>query len=64
MLLIEMVLIMLNATAGLGPQAEGLFAGLVKLGMPSLFSMFLTPNNVGNAELTLGGMDSSKFTGV
>ena len=29
----------------------------------ALFSMYLTPNSVGNAELTLGGIDSSKFTG-
>jgi len=28
-----------------------------------LFSMYLTPKAVGNAELTLGGIDNSKFTG-
>jgi hypothetical protein len=25
--------------------------------------MYLTPKAVGNAELTLGGLDNSKFTG-
>ena len=29
----------------------------------ALFSMYLTPKAVGNAELTLGGIDNSKFTG-
>ena len=44
-------------------MASGLFAGLVNQGLPSLFSLFLTPESVGNAEMTLGGIDSSKFTG-
>ncbi|KAI1791951.1 acid protease [Ganoderma leucocontextum] len=30
---------------------------------PTLFSMFLTPHTVGNAELIIGGVDNSKFTG-
>lgn len=29
----------------------------------ALFSLYLTPQAVGNAELTLGGIDNSKFTG-
>ncbi len=29
----------------------------------ALFSMFLTPNAVGEAELTFGGIDSTKFQG-
>ncbi|KAF4620730.1 hypothetical protein D9613_001014 [Agrocybe pediades] len=48
---------------GVGASAQGLFEVLVNQGLPSLFSMYLTPKSVGNAELTLGGIDSSKFTG-
>ncbi|EKM53998.1 uncharacterized protein PHACADRAFT_257547 [Phanerochaete carnosa HHB-10118-sp] len=48
---------------GMGPIATGLFAGLEAQGLPSLFSLYLTPQSVGNAELTLGGIDSTKFTG-
>ncbi|KAF4621422.1 hypothetical protein D9613_001022 [Agrocybe pediades] len=48
---------------GLGASAQGLFEALINQGLPSLFSMYLTPKSVGNAELTLGGIDSSKFTG-
>lgn len=29
----------------------------------ALFSLFLTPNAVGDAEMTLGGIDTTKFTG-
>jgi hypothetical protein len=29
----------------------------------ALFSMYLTPKAVGNAELTVGGIDSTKFIG-
>ena len=48
---------------GMGPRLTGTFAGLVNQGLPALFSMFLTPNSVGGAELTLGGIDNTKFTG-
>jgi hypothetical protein len=48
---------------GMSSVASGLFAGLEAQGLPSLFSLYLTPQSVGNAELTLGGIDSSKFTG-
>ncbi|PBK91451.1 acid protease [Armillaria gallica] len=48
---------------GMGAQATGLFAGLVAQGLPSLFSLYLTPLAVGNAELTLGGIDETKFKG-
>ncbi|KAK0461292.1 acid protease [Desarmillaria tabescens] len=48
---------------GMGAQATGLFAGLVAQGLPSLFSLYLTPQAVGNAELTLGGIDETKFQG-
>jgi hypothetical protein len=30
----------------------------------ALFSLFLTPDKVGGAELTLGGIDTSKFSGT
>ncbi|KAL0950379.1 hypothetical protein HGRIS_010341 [Hohenbuehelia grisea] len=48
---------------GMGASAAGIFAALVNQGLPSLFSLFLTPNSVGKAEMTLGGIDTSKFTG-
>ena len=43
--------------------ASGLFDGLTEQGLPSLFSLFLTPRFVGHAELTVGGIDTSKFHG-
>ncbi|KIM45262.1 hypothetical protein M413DRAFT_65891 [Hebeloma cylindrosporum] len=49
---------------GMGATAQGIFAGLISQGLPSLFSMYLTPKAVGSAELTLGGIDNSKFTGT
>ncbi|OJT10424.1 Pepsin A [Trametes pubescens] len=48
---------------GMGSSAEGFFAALIRAGLPSLFSMFLTPNAVGNAELLIGGIDDTKFKG-
>lgn len=30
----------------------------------ALFSLYLTPQSVGNAEMTLGGVDESKFIGA
>ncbi|KAJ3554025.1 hypothetical protein NM688_g3316 [Phlebia brevispora] len=48
---------------GMSPMATGFFEGLVEQGLPSLFGLFLTPKSVGNAELTLGGVDTTKFTG-
>lgn len=29
----------------------------------AIFGMYLTPQKVGNAELTIGGLDTSKYTG-
>lgn len=49
---------------GMSARAQGFFASLVNQGLPSLFSMYLTPRAVGNAEMTLGGTDSTKFTGT
>lgn len=49
---------------GMGPQAQGFFAGLEKNGLSSLFSMYLTPLSKGGAELTFGGIDTSKYTGT
>ncbi|KAI0675319.1 acid protease [Trametes maxima] len=48
---------------GMGSSAEGFFAAVVKTGLPSLFSLFVTPNKVGNAELLIGGIDKTKFKG-
>ncbi|KIP06419.1 hypothetical protein PHLGIDRAFT_460435 [Phlebiopsis gigantea 11061_1 CR5-6] len=48
---------------GMSSVASGLFAGLEAKGLPTLFSLLLTPEADGGAELTLGGTDSSKFTG-
>ncbi|KAK7005686.1 pepsin A [Favolaschia claudopus] len=48
---------------GMGARAQGLFASLVNQGLPSLFSLYLTPKAVGNAELTVGGIDNTKFNG-
>ncbi|KJA20739.1 hypothetical protein HYPSUDRAFT_141873 [Hypholoma sublateritium FD-334 SS-4] len=49
---------------GMAATASGIFAALVSQGLPSLFSLYVTPKAVGNAELTLGGTDPSKFTGT
>jgi len=49
---------------GLGLQTGSFFQGLINEGLPSLFGLFLTPESVGNAELTLGGVDSTKFSGT
>ncbi|KAK7472672.1 hypothetical protein VKT23_000785 [Stygiomarasmius scandens] len=48
---------------GMGARAQGFFASLINQGLPALFGMFLTPNAIGNAELTIGGIDDSKFDG-
>ncbi|KAJ8487769.1 hypothetical protein ONZ45_g5090 [Pleurotus djamor] len=48
---------------GMGATAQNVFGGLVNRGLPSLFSMFLTPNVEGHAEMTFGGIDNTKFTG-
>ncbi|KAJ7646696.1 acid protease [Roridomyces roridus] len=48
---------------GLDAQANGVFSALIDQGLPSLFSFFLTPQAEGNAELTIGGIDHTKFDG-
>jgi hypothetical protein len=48
---------------GMSPSLTGFFGSLVKQGLPSVFSFLLTPNSVGEAELTIGGIDTSKFKG-
>ena len=53
----------LKRSLGMSSVASGLFAGLEAQGLPSLFSLLLTPEADGGAELTLGGIDTSKFTG-
>ncbi|KAJ7755367.1 acid protease [Mycena maculata] len=49
---------------GMSARAQGFFAGLVQQGLPSLFSLYVTPKAVGNAELTIGGIDTTKFKGA
>ncbi|KAH8103475.1 acid protease [Cristinia sonorae] len=48
---------------GIAASGSSLMRALINQGLPSLFSLFLTPNSVGNAEMTLGGIDNSKFQG-
>ncbi|KAJ7753740.1 acid protease [Mycena metata] len=48
---------------GMSAQAQGFFAALTKQGLPSLFSLYLTPQAIGGAELTIGGIDNTKFNG-
>ncbi|KAF7318309.1 Acid protease [Mycena chlorophos] len=48
---------------GMSAQAQGFFAALVKQGLPSIFSLYITPEAVGGAELTIGGIDETKFNG-
>ncbi|KAK2464625.1 hypothetical protein APHAL10511_003318 [Amanita phalloides] len=48
---------------GMSAMPQGFFAGIVKQGLPALFSLYLTPKSVGHAELTLGGIDHTKFHG-
>ncbi|KAG6834680.1 hypothetical protein H0H93_008079, partial [Arthromyces matolae] len=46
---------------GLGTDPTSFFGGLIAQGLPALFSYYLSPDSVGHAELTLGGMDESRF---
>ncbi|TCD69392.1 hypothetical protein EIP91_007739 [Steccherinum ochraceum] len=48
---------------GLSSDAVGFMGGLIAQGLPSLFSLYLTPDKVGQANLLLGGIDHSKFKG-
>ncbi|KAF8060851.1 aspartic peptidase domain-containing protein [Lyophyllum atratum] len=48
---------------GLGTEPESFFGSLIAQGLPALFSFYLTPKSIGHAELTLGGIDHSKFKG-
>ncbi|KAJ7209223.1 acid protease [Mycena pura] len=50
---------------GLGSSSSdgNIFASLVEQGLPALFSFFVTPASFGRAELTLGGIDTTKFDG-
>ncbi|KAL6301849.1 acid protease [Sparassis latifolia] len=48
---------------GMSTTGQGFFTGLISQGLPALFGMYLTPRAVGNAELTIGGYDDTKFQG-
>ncbi|EJD51612.1 acid protease, partial [Auricularia subglabra TFB-10046 SS5] len=47
---------------GMGATAQGWFASAISQGLPALFGMLFTHQNEGGAELTIGGVDSTKFT--
>ncbi|KAJ7698587.1 acid protease [Mycena rosella] len=49
---------------GMSAQAQGFFASLINQGLPSLFTLYVTPNAIGGAELMIGGIDKSKFNGT
>ncbi|CCM01482.1 uncharacterized protein FIBRA_03536 [Fibroporia radiculosa] len=46
---------------GMSAKAQGLFQGLIEQGLPAIFGMYITPKSIGNAEITLGGVDESKI---
>ncbi|KAF7342153.1 Pepsin A [Mycena venus] len=48
---------------GMSARAMGFFGSLISQGLPSLFSLYLTPQAIGNAEMTIGGIDTTKFKG-
>ncbi|KZW03629.1 acid protease [Exidia glandulosa HHB12029] len=48
---------------GLGAQPVGFLGGLIAQGLPAMFGMLFTPHDEGGAQLTLGGVDSSQFSG-
>jgi len=47
----------------LGGESTGFYQKLINQGLPKIFSFYLTHNNSPKAELTLGGIDSSKYSG-
>ncbi|KAA1472196.1 acid protease [Dentipellis sp. KUC8613] len=50
---------------GMGYQTDGgIFPALKQSGLPAVFSLYLTPQTVGGAEITLGGYDKSKTNGA
>ncbi|KAH9948575.1 acid protease [Amylocystis lapponica] len=48
---------------GMSAIPDGPFAALIKDGLPAVFGMYLTPHDVGDAEITFGGIDESKIHG-
>ncbi|KAJ7576387.1 acid protease [Mycena floridula] len=46
---------------GLLSSPGSFLQGLIDQGLPPLVSFFVTPHSIGDAEITLGGVDSSKF---
>lgn len=51
-----------DGTVGLDGSGN-VVRSLIAAGMPPLFSFYLTPEKIGNAELTLGAIDHTKYTG-
>ncbi|GJJ14297.1 hypothetical protein Clacol_008561 [Clathrus columnatus] len=61
------LLLITDETAGLGlgfAPNRSVYQVLNVNNVPSIFSLFLTPKSVGNAELTLGGIDESRVNGT
>ncbi|KIM91876.1 hypothetical protein PILCRDRAFT_809862 [Piloderma croceum F 1598] len=52
-----------SGISGMSPDPDGLLKGLINEGMPPVFSFYLTPQAIGHAEMTLGGIDHSKVKG-
>ncbi|KAK7055773.1 pepsin A [Favolaschia claudopus] len=48
---------------GLSPRPQNVFSALVDQGLPAVMGFYLTPKAVGNAEMTFGGIDRTKFSG-
>ncbi|EPT00519.1 hypothetical protein FOMPIDRAFT_1122329 [Fomitopsis schrenkii] len=53
-----------SGITGLGPDPEGFFLGLMNNGLPGVFGLYVTPEKVGDAEITLGGVDESHIHGL
>ncbi|KAI0729489.1 acid protease [Fomitopsis betulina] len=52
-----------SGITGLSPTPEGFFLGLMNNGLPGVFGLYITPQKVGDAEITLGGVDESHIHG-
>ncbi|EJD42596.1 acid protease [Auricularia subglabra TFB-10046 SS5] len=48
---------------GLGATPGAFFAALAQQGLPGIFGMLFTPHDEGGAQLTVGGVDATKFSG-
>ncbi|KAJ6532618.1 aspartic peptidase domain-containing protein [Mycena capillaripes] len=53
----------MSGIQGMSARAQGFFASAIQQGLPSLFSFYLTPKAIGGAQITIGGIDETKFKG-